>query len=669
MKIVCEFPNQVKEIENEWIALSDGTNLAARIWMPEDASAKPVPAILEYLPYRKRDGTMVRDELTHPYFAGNGYACVRVDMRGNGESDGLLFDEYTKTEHDDCLEVINWLVDQPWCDGNVGMMGISWGGFNSLQLAALQPEALKAIITLCSTVDRFNDDIHYKGGCLLNENLGWAGTMLSFSSSPPDPELVGDKWQDMWMDRLENIPHMAEVWFEHQTRDAYWKHGSVCEDYSSIKAAVLAVGGWGDSYKNAIPHLLENLQAPCKGIVGPWIHKYPHFAVPNPAIGFLQEALRWWDYWLKGIDTGVMDEPDYRVFSTDSEPPKAEYDVRAGRWISEPQWPSENVRADTIYLNEDGLGKDPKSEATLTLNSPQDMGKASGEYCAIWQGPELPTDQVEDDNHSLCFDGSPLLEDYEILGAPVVNLKLSIDQPQGNLYVRICDVDDKGVSERVSYGVMNLTHRKSNEAPEDMVSGELTDVSVKLDHCAHRFLKGQRIRVAISTVCWPLIWPSAKPVTLSLLAGQSAVVLPKRTQADQPIPVFEGPEGATPIKLREVRPDSHERIHSLDVESGLTQYQIIDDFGDYEDLSHGLQTGGVARENYEINANDPLTANAETHWTQTKGRGEWQTRVETFTSLRADAGNFYLDAEIEAYLGEELVFEKIFTRSIPRNKV
>ena len=173
MKTVKQFPRKTKEIANQWIVLADGTRLAARIWLPTDAEQRPVPAILEYLPYRKRDGTHVRDALTHPHLAGHGYACVRVDMRGNGESDGLMLDEYTKQELDDAVEVIAWLAGQAWCSGAVGMMGISWGGFNALQVAALRPPALKAIITLCSTDDRYSDDIHYKGGCLLART--WAG--------------------------------------------------------------------------------------------------------------------------------------------------------------------------------------------------------------------------------------------------------------------------------------------------------------------------------------------------------------------------------------------------------------------------------------------------------------------------------------------------------------
>ena len=320
--IVTTFPNAVRVIEHTLIPLKDGTMLAARIWLPEDAEQNPVPAILEYLPYRKRDGTYERDALTHPYLAGHGYAGVRVDLRGSGELTGLLFDEYAKQEQDDGVEVIAWLAAQPWCNGSVGMMGISWGGFNGLQIAARRPPALKAIVTICSTDDRYADDAHYMGGTFLTTAaLEWAFFFFSLMCLPPDPELVGDSWRAMWLERLQNIPLFQENWLQHQRRDAYWKHGSVCEDYAAIQCPVYAVGGWTDGYKNAIPRLLERLKVPRKGLIGPWAHAYPHFALPGPQIGFLQEILRWWDHWLKGVDTGVMDEPMLRAWMTESVKP------------------------------------------------------------------------------------------------------------------------------------------------------------------------------------------------------------------------------------------------------------------------------------------------------------------------------------------------------------
>ena len=233
----------VVEIENVFITLEDGCRLAARIWLPEDASERPVPAVLEYIPYRKRDATAPRDQTMHPKVAAHGYACVRVDIRGNGDSEGLMLDEYLPQELADGAEVIAWLAAQPWCSGSVGMIGISWGGFNALQIAALRPPALAAVITVCSTDDRYADDIHYRGGCLLADNLAWSATMMAYSSRPPDPLVVGDAWRAMWLERLEQMPFLAANWLAHQHRDAFWRHGSVAEDLSAIEVPVLAVGG------------------------------------------------------------------------------------------------------------------------------------------------------------------------------------------------------------------------------------------------------------------------------------------------------------------------------------------------------------------------------------------------------------------------------------------
>ena len=430
--IVSKFPLRIKEIENTWISLSDDCRLAARLWMPENAVHSPVPAILEYLPYRKRDGTAVRDELTYPWYAGHGYAGVRVDMRGNGESDGLMFDEYLQQEQDDALEVIAWIVAQPWCDGNIGMMGISWGGFNALQVAARRPPALKAIITLCSTDDRYGDDIHYKGGAMLMENLGWASTMFSFSSRPPDPLLVGDGWRNTWMQRLEHTPLLIENWLRHPHRDAFWKHGSVCENFSDIQAAVYAIGGWGDAYSNAIPRLLTGLECPARGLIGPWIHKYPHIARPEPAIGFLQDSLDWWDHWLKGKDNGVMRNPLIQTYVMGSVTPKPFYKSRSGRWVADQRWPPTNVSKQAFALNPGRISTSVLPVEPLTLCSPQNTGVACGEFCAMWQGPESPTDQRIDDAGSLLFEGDILQAPLEIYGAPVVELDIAVRSAPGD---------------------------------------------------------------------------------------------------------------------------------------------------------------------------------------------------------------------------------------------
>ena len=669
MRVVGQYPRTVETIENDWITLADGCRLAARIWRPADAAADPVPAILEYLPYRKRDGTATRDELTHPYIAGHGYACVRVDMRGNGESDGLMFDEYLKHEQDDALEVIEWLAAQPWCTGAVGMIGISWGGFNGLQVAARRPPALKAIITLCSTDDRYADDIHYIGGALLNENLGWASTMLSYSSRPPDPALVGERWREMWLDRLENMPLLVANWLEHPHRDAFWKHGSVAEDFAAIEAAVYAVGGWADAYSNAIPRMIEGLPGPVKGLIGPWVHKYPHFAVPAPRIGFLQECLRWWDHWLKGLDTGIMDEPVYRAYMLESVPPRAMYEARDGRWIAEPQWPSPNIETTAFALSSTGLTRGNVPTQTLTLRSPENTGTACGEFCAMWLGPDMPVDQRVDDAGSLVFDTPPLDQRVEIFGAPEVMLDLAVDRPQANIAVRLCDVDPTGASTRVTFGILNLSHRESHETPSPLAPGEQYRVRIKLNDIAHAFPPGNRIRLAVSTAYWPLIWPSPEPITLTLHTGESRLDLPTRAPREEVLAPFGESETAPPQRVEELRAEMKSRTVEHDLATGETIVRVINDFGEQRILDHDLSTGEISRVTHRIRADDPLSARAETHWTETVSRGDWRVRCESRTTMWSDRDTFHIEATLEAFEGDERVFEREWTRSVRRDMV
>lgn len=257
-------------IENEWIILKDGTRLAARIWMPDGAEKDPVPAVFEFLPYRKRDGTSLRDESTYPVFAAAGIAGVRVDIRGSGESGGVIDGEYTECELANACELIAWIAAQPWSNGSIGMMGISWGGFNSLQVAALRPPALKAVISIASTVDRYNDDIHYKNGCHLSAQLSWAATMLGYQSRPPDPALVGERWKEMWLERLAGEPFFMEEWLAHQRRDDFWRHGSISEDFSSVQIPTLVIAGWADGYRNTPLMAVEGLGKKAKALIGPW---------------------------------------------------------------------------------------------------------------------------------------------------------------------------------------------------------------------------------------------------------------------------------------------------------------------------------------------------------------------------------------------------------------
>ena len=637
-------PRNVHEIEHALIPLKDGTRLAARLWLPDDAVQSSVPALLEYLPYRKRDGTSERDALTHPYLAAHGYACVRVDIRGSGESDGVLSDEYSQQELDDAVEVIAWLAAQPWCNGAVGMFGISWGGFNALQVAALRPPALKAIVTLCSTDDRYADDVHYMGGAKLNAGFGWAGFFFADMCRPPDPALVGERWRSMWLERLGHLPLFLERWLSHQRRDAYWRHGSVCEDYAAIQCPVYAVGGWTDGYTNAIPRLLEHLTVPRKGLIGPWAHAYPHFALPGPQVGFLQEMLRWWDHWLKGEATGVMDEPMLRAWMTESVKPAAWHETLPGRWVAEPSWPPPDARPHRLVLTDDGLRGEGGSLTPRAVCSPLATGTQSGQWCPFGRGEDQAGDQREDDARSLVFETRPLDAPVEILGAAMLTLDVASDRPIATLVARLCDVYPSGESLRISFGVLNLTHRDSHETPSPLVPGQPYRVCIRLNDAGARFPAGHRIRLALSTAYWPMIWPAPEMATVTILGG--TLDLPMRALRDgEALPPLPPPEMAPPEVPTKVRP-------------GVVRFDRI-----------GLEVGTRGKYRFHIDEGDPLSAVAEMQKTETIERGDWRVRIETAMRMSCTRDTFRLTASLRAFEGEAEVCHRDWNREIPRDFV
>ncbi|MDG5767627.1 CocE/NonD family hydrolase [Balneolales bacterium ANBcel1] len=666
-------PVPITAIEHTWIPMRDGCRLSARIWMPEDAEKNPVPAILEYIPYRKRDLKRSRDTQVHSYFAAHGYASIRVDLRGSGDSEGVLKDEYLQTELDDGVDILAWLEQQPWCNGKAGMIGISWGGFNGLQIAAMQPPQLKAVISLCSTDDRYADDVHYMGGCLLNDNLSWASTMFAFNSLPPDPEIVGEEWRDMWMERLEGSGLWVDTWMRHQQRDDYWKHGSVCEDFNAIKAPVFAVSGWADGYSNAVFRLVQNLNVTCKGLVGPWSHIYPHEASPGPQIGFLQECLRWWDRWLKDEDTGVEEEPDMRVWMQESVKPRAVYKKRPGYWVAEPSWPSPNIIPTQWPLDNARILKPDEeriaSNGPLTIQSPLSVGLFAGKWCSYSKGPDLPYDQREEDGGSLVFDSEPLRKDLMIIGAPKLHLELSANKPVAMIAVRLSDIarDDKAT--RVTYGLLNLCHRNSHEHPEFLEPGEKVKVTIELNDIAQHLPEGNRLRVAISTSYWPLAWPSPEPARLTIHPDKSTLELPVRENAspfDDQMSDFEEAEAVKGFVTTPLKPAEHNWVITRDLASEESTLHVIDNEGTNRLEDTGTEITRNTEEWYRYLLDKFESVNGEVKAVRRLKRGEWDVETITRTTLTCDSSVFRIHATLDAYENGRRVFSKIWDREVPR---
>lgn len=655
------------ELDDIRIPAADGCELSARLWRP--AELVRVPAVLEAIPYRKRDGTVARDELMHPHVARAGYATVRVDLRGSGDSGGLLYDEYTPQEMADVLAVISWLAAQPWCTGSVGMMGKSWGGFNCLQAAWNGHPHLRAIVSVCTTTDRFADDVHYKGGCLLGENFGWGVVMLSFCSRPADPLLRGAEWRAEWLQRLEAEPFLAPVWARHQTRDAYWAHGSVCEDWDRLRVPTMVWGGWADGYLNAPAALVTHAPRPVCAVVGPWVHQYPHTAVPGPQVGFLHMCLRWWDCHLKGIANGAEAEPAYRAFILHSAPPDACAAQRPGHWIVEAALPSPRVASLRLCLvgTRALSAVEPSEVFALPISTPQHLGLTAGEYFPMGCNGEMAGDQASDDAMSVCFDGAPLDADLQLLGAARVQLRLSSDEPRAFIVVRLCDVSPLGSSVRIAHGVLNLCHRDGVAQPALVVPGEPLDVTVVLDQMGYRLSAGHRLRVALSTTYWPFVWPSPRPATLTLTAG--SITLPVHRGADTNEWAPPEAEKCQPWKHRVLRSPRARRVIEHDLVAATHALVVEDDSGDRESLAHGLCSGDASTERWEVGQSDPLSARVVHTWEQRLMRGAWAVRTRVEALMTSTATQLRMTAQLRAWEGEQLVFERHWNECVDRQWV
>jgi putative CocE/NonD family hydrolase len=655
-------------IENEWIVLKDGTKLAARIWMPETASpGTPVPAVLEFLPYRKRNGTAPRDESTYPVFAAAGIAGVRVDIRGCGESDGVIDGEYTVRELADAVEVIEWIAAQDWSNGNVGMMGISWGGFNGLQVAALKPPALKAVISLSSTVDRYNDDIHYKNGAHLSAQASWAATMGAYQSRAPDPDLVGDRWRDMWLERLENEPFFMKEWLSHQRRDAFWRHGSIGEDFSGYSVPSLVIAGWADGYRNTPLKAVVGMPENAWGLVGPWVHKYPHFAYPKPRTDFHAEAIAWWRHWLCGEDNKAEATPRLRAYILDGPKPARWRETDPGYWVAVDKW----TAPETLLLSPNASGRlerDPshRAKGSALLRSPLDTGTASGEFFTLKPDTEMAGDQRLDDAGSLTFDSGVLAEECVVLGQPVAKLSLSSDAPLGNLAVRLVDVHPDGTATRVSYGVLNLAHRHGNAEPQPLEPGKPVEIELALDACGYRFAPGHRIRLSLSSAYWPTILPSPYDATLSIDLATLQVELPLLGAHRR----IEIPEPANPDPLPHydvLSEGSSGRSVERDLLQGVTRYRVSEDTGLSRHPGNGLCSRDTRDEIWSIAPGDPLSMTAEIDWTCTTEREGWRVRTHYTSHLSCTETEWVISERIEALHGEDTVFERARSARIPRD--
>lgn len=664
--------DQITVIEHLVIPMPDGRKLSARVWQP--VTATPLPVVLEYIPYRKRDVTRYRDEPMHGYFARMGYVAVRLDLAGSGDSEGVLTDEYALQEQDDAVAAIDWLARQPWCNGAVGMIGKSWGGFNCLQIAARRPPALRAIIPVAATDDRYSDDIHFMGGCLMVDGLDWGAVLQTFLPRPPDPVLVGAGWREIWQQRLDGLTCPLEQWLTHQRRDDYWRHGSICEDYGAITAATLLVGGWVDGYRTALLRMAERLTCPVKCIMGPWAHVYPHDGVPGPQIGFLQEAVRWFDHFLKGVENGVMAEPKLRAFIQDSTPPRTHHEHRDGRWIGERDWPSPEVRGHDLHLTDAGLHEAPAPLSPTPVPYNLVVGQFGGDWGAIAMPHEQAPDQRHDDALSLCFDGPPLTAPIEILGNAVLRLRVAADRPLAMLAVRLNEIRPDGAVVKLATGFLNLAHRGGSAAPEPLEPGVWVDATVQLSAIGCRIPAGHRLRVSLSPSYWPVVWPSPEVVALQV-AGPAVMTVPLRQARDEPCVTFQPRETAGRVELVNLHKGREfARSTEFDPVRNQVTRRLAGTGGYGAEGSNLIPDVGLVMVNdawrqHRITLDDPCSPVCEFHQTNAFQREGWDIRVESRVRVTSTRDSFVLLCDVDVFENDARVLSRSWNREIPRDCV
>ncbi|HXQ12450.1 MAG TPA: CocE/NonD family hydrolase [Caulobacteraceae bacterium] len=646
-------PVGVREVENDWITAPDGVRLAVQLWMPETDA--PCPVVLEAIPYRKRDSTRGYSRFWGRRLAQHGVAYARLDCRGSGDSGGLLVDEYLPVEQEDNAAAIAWLAAQPWCNGAVGMRGVSWGGFATLQAAALQPPALKAIMSFCASDRRYTDDAHYVGGSFALTGLKWATSFKLVMAGPPDPAIFGPDWERAWMDRLEAAPPIAAQWLAHQREDDFWRQGSVGFAPERIACPTYLVGGWADPYNETIPRLLQSLSVPSKALIGPWGHGYPAPASPGPGLAWEHEEAAWWRHWLAGEDTGIMQGPRVLAYLPEQAPAQADGGSIPGRWIAAPDWPPATEPL-TLRLSHEGLGQEA-GKGVVEIGG-EVVGLQTPEWCPF-SGPQYAQEQSPDDARALVFDIGPLEAALEILGTPVVRLHIAADRPVAKLAARLCEVDADGRSWLVTYGVLNLTHRASHAQPDRLTPGVFYDVALPLYVTARRLAAGARLRLALSEGLWPLLWPSPEPVRLSIDLALSTLTLPvRRSDAREPtfpIPLVEVPPGRSDIEMRRANAGGRASFREVAPASRAV----------IRDTETTVERSGPDVE-AEMRADDPTSCRWRVRQGVGYARGDWDCALEAEVEITASATAFQVRERLVARRRGAEVFCREHASAIPR---
>ena len=656
------------KIEAAWIEMPDGVRLSADLYMPSDLQAGDTfPVLLEYLPYRKMEYRS-RNYALYSYFIARGYVVASVDIRGTGNSEGRLIPhEYSDIELDDGEVIIDWLSQQPFANGNVGMFGISWGGFNAIQLAVRQVPALKAIIAIAATEDLYQDDVHFMDGIMHVDS--WEMTQDLDNARPGAPDYVID--DDNFRNRFDTEPWMLT--YKKQQRDGpFWDRASARDKYDAIKIPTFHIGGWYDGYRDSLPRMLANVKAPVKAMIGAWSHAFPHDPYPKPGMEWRHEAVRWFDQFLKGEDTGILDEPRFAVYVREWHAPGPYLDYAPGFWRWEAGWPIARIQPTRMYPQANHSLSDAAADETVhRLRYVPSSGLEAGGP-VMWWG-DVAHDQRPTDAFSLVYDTAPLAADTEILGLPMARLHVSADAPRANWMVRLSDVAPDGTVTQVAGAAFNGTHRNSARQPQDIVAGEEFALDIEMHFTSWVFPKGHRIRFAVSNAQWPMLWPTPYPMTTTLRLGGTGGSFVE-------LPIVPPGDGAAPEFLPPQPGPKYPGYESIDVgtSSGYGEISSVDRNPQTGEVTVTATNTGATKypwgtETYQetivhktSDAHPENTSMTGTHRMEVKLDGRtllWEGEL----SFSSDLENFYYEYSRKISENGKLVREKSWQETIPRD--
>jgi len=524
------------QMETAWLTMKDGVKLAATFYKPiPRLPDEEFPVIFEFLPYRKDDGGYIGTYSLYTYFVRRGFIMARADIRGTGSSEGVFpLREYSEQELDDAVEIIDQLSKMPGSNGNVGMWGISWGGFNAIQVAMRQPPALKAILAAMATDDLYHDDIHYIDGAFHVDE--WAFWFDHSKAIPQSPAYPLD--EAYFKERFDSYPGLL-TYLKQQKDGEFWRKNSLRWQYDKVRIPCYLIGGLLDGYRDSVPRMLENMKVPVKAEIGPWNHAWPDDGIPGPNYEWRHEAVRWWDQWLKEKNTGVVSDPRLTVFLREGHSPDSSLQTTPGRWVCE-DWPIPGTTWRKLFPSEDHqLGAEQGPESSESLPYVPSYGMNTG----LWWGE--PTDDMRpDDAGSFVFDSAPVEKEFEIIGFPQVHLRVSADAPLAHWVVRLEDVFPDGTISLVAGALLNGSQGRSRLEPEALVPGQVYDLNFELHFTTWTFKPGHRIRLAVTNSLFPMIWPTPYSMTTRLYTGvgDTRVELPVIPKKQRPAPAFKTPE-------------------------------------------------------------------------------------------------------------------------------